>query len=283
MEHRSTVVSVRAQSLRPKYRNLKEWMDDPSNVYIGRSGLVNIGSERFSYEGSRWANPFKITESCSREECILRFEQYIREKIKSEHLEESLLALKGRNLGCWCKPEACHGDVLVRLIDEYSQLAHESAPSLVSFLDTNPRELLCDPSGVSGAQSCASLASFSSRAATDSSSRQAAARGSRSGGPAATPRHPRVDLARGFGGSGGRGSSYGGRVDTPCRGWSCLDPASAAPSAGTTEERRADRDAARGSRGRASEQAPGGAGRGAAAGRLPPAGGAGWAARRCDP
>ena len=28
--------------------------------------------------------------------------------------------LKGKSLGCWCKPEACHGDVLVRLLAEYN-------------------------------------------------------------------------------------------------------------------------------------------------------------------
>lgn len=28
----------------------------------------------------------------------------------------ALPELKGR-LGCWCKPEACHGDVLVELLE----------------------------------------------------------------------------------------------------------------------------------------------------------------------
>ena len=26
---------------------------------------------------------------------------------------DSLLELKGKTLGCWCKPEDCHGDILV--------------------------------------------------------------------------------------------------------------------------------------------------------------------------
>ena len=26
--------------------------------------------------------------------------------------------LEGKILACWCKPEACHGDVLLRLIEE---------------------------------------------------------------------------------------------------------------------------------------------------------------------
>lgn len=32
---------------------------------------------------------------------------------------EELLLLKGKTLGCWCKPEACHGDVLVELVTKY--------------------------------------------------------------------------------------------------------------------------------------------------------------------
>jgi len=27
--------------------------------------------------------------------------------------------MKGKNLGCWCFPEPCHGNVLLELIDEY--------------------------------------------------------------------------------------------------------------------------------------------------------------------
>jgi len=36
------VVNVRVKSIRPKYNNLKEWIADGSNVYIGRGGVVFI-------------------------------------------------------------------------------------------------------------------------------------------------------------------------------------------------------------------------------------------------
>jgi len=29
-----------------------------------------------------------------------------------------LMELDGMVLGCWCRPKACHGDVLVELIDQ---------------------------------------------------------------------------------------------------------------------------------------------------------------------
>jgi hypothetical protein len=113
------VVNVKVNNLRPKYNNLKEWCQDCNNVYIGRKGIVPINNTRFPYESSIWANPFKITKEMSREECIEKYEQYIRKKIIDEDLQEELLKLKGKNLGCWCKPEACHGDILLKLISEF--------------------------------------------------------------------------------------------------------------------------------------------------------------------
>lgn len=34
------------------------------------------------------------------------------------YLMKSLPELKGKTLGCWCKPYPCHGDVLVELLNE---------------------------------------------------------------------------------------------------------------------------------------------------------------------
>ena len=116
------MVNVRAQNIRPRYANLQEWMADPNNAYIGRGGVVLIGSRRFSYPGSKWGNPFKPSKDNTKEQRIRQYEEYIREKIERESLQEELLSMKGKVLGCWCKPEGCHGDVLVRLIEELSFL-----------------------------------------------------------------------------------------------------------------------------------------------------------------
>jgi hypothetical protein len=46
---------------------------------------------------------------------------YIRNLIeKDEDIKIALLNLKDKNLGCWCSPEPCHGDVLIKLIKEFS-------------------------------------------------------------------------------------------------------------------------------------------------------------------
>ena len=69
------------------------------DVYIGR--------------GSKWGNPFKIGQDGSREEVIAKYREYL---WQSPHLLDSLLELEGKKLGCFCKPHACHGDVLVRAV-----------------------------------------------------------------------------------------------------------------------------------------------------------------------
>lgn len=119
MSSETLVVSVRARNLRLHYANLEKWLEDPNNVYIGRGGIVFIGDKPFSYPGSIWENPIKKTKYNTKEQRIKQYEEHIREKIESEHLEGELLSLRGKTLGCWCKPEDCHGDVLVRLIEEY--------------------------------------------------------------------------------------------------------------------------------------------------------------------
>lgn len=80
---------------------------EPYDVYIGRavSGL----------KGSIWANPFKIGPDGDRDEVIEKYHQYIMSK---PELLGQLESLRGKTLGCWCKPQDCHGDVLVELLGE---------------------------------------------------------------------------------------------------------------------------------------------------------------------
>lgn len=109
----TSVVCVKVKYLRPKYHDLKEWMADPNNVYIGRRGIVFIDGVRYPKEDSVWANPFKVGQHGTRDEVIQLYQQHIKQKMDSG--EAQLSQLKGKTLGCWCKPDSCHGDYLVEL------------------------------------------------------------------------------------------------------------------------------------------------------------------------
>ncbi|MFZ0860134.1 MAG: DUF4326 domain-containing protein [Candidatus Sulfotelmatobacter sp.] len=81
-------------------------------AYIGRS-FAEFGD-------SIWHNPFKIELGCGRKCVLEKYEAYVRSR---PDLMAQLHTLKGKALGCWCKDKhgrgkACHGDVLVKLIEE---------------------------------------------------------------------------------------------------------------------------------------------------------------------
>ena len=84
MENRNetNIMNIKVQYIRPKYLNLKQWMEDKNNIYIGRCGIVFIEGERFPKNQSIWANPFKVQNN--RNETIIQsYEIYIRNKIEN--------------------------------------------------------------------------------------------------------------------------------------------------------------------------------------------------------
>jgi Domain of unknown function (DUF4326) len=110
-----SVCNVKVAHIRPQYQNLKEWCEDPNNVYIGRRGIVFIDKVRYPTKDSIYANPYKVSKTLTREDVIRMYRDYIIKKISSGEID--IEALRGKNLGCWCKPEACHGDVLIELLE----------------------------------------------------------------------------------------------------------------------------------------------------------------------
>lgn len=64
---------------------------------------------------SKWGNPFKIGEHGDRLQVIKKYEDWIRTQ---PELLKSLHELEGKILGCCCKPQPCHGDILVKLLKE---------------------------------------------------------------------------------------------------------------------------------------------------------------------
>jgi hypothetical protein len=76
----------------PGYKNNTDY------VYIGR--------------GSKWGNPYLV--SMGRTRCIDLFREFV---TSTPELMAALHELKGKTLVCFCKPQACHGDVLVKLAE----------------------------------------------------------------------------------------------------------------------------------------------------------------------
>jgi len=116
-----SVVNCRVKNIRPDYQNLKEWMRDDDNIYIGRAGVVFIDGQRYPKRSSAFCNPYKIGAHGTRTSVLKKYRTYIKARLESEpDLVDELISMAGKNLGCWCAPEPCHGHILLRLIESYS-------------------------------------------------------------------------------------------------------------------------------------------------------------------
>lgn len=100
------------------------------NVYNKQQYDVYIGRVRIS--DIHWGNPFSCMTStlaevqvATREESVARYETWLRGLTDQTFLQErrqwildSLLFLEGKILGCFCAPLLCHGEVLIKLVEE---------------------------------------------------------------------------------------------------------------------------------------------------------------------
>lgn len=84
--------------------------DEPYDVYIGR--------------GSKWGCPYTVIKDRptlakeivdTKEEALAKYKEYL---LASPELMASLDELEGKVLGCFCKPEKCHGDILLEVLTQ---------------------------------------------------------------------------------------------------------------------------------------------------------------------
>lgn len=81
---------------------------DNYDIYVGR--------------GSKWGNPFSHLKQSSakwhvssRDEAIDSYAKWIQTQ---PELVAALPELKGKILGCWCKPKRCHAEILAKLANK---------------------------------------------------------------------------------------------------------------------------------------------------------------------
>jgi hypothetical protein len=70
------------------------------------AGAVYVG------RGGKWGNPFHIGPDGDRAAVIARHEAWLRDQ---HDLLRALDELRGRDLVCYCAPQPCHGNLLLRL------------------------------------------------------------------------------------------------------------------------------------------------------------------------
>ena len=90
------------------------------DVYIGRAGKGQDGT---------FGNPHNIglCEICNinhtREEAIAEYKQdFYNTLIINPRFKQKILNLKDKTLGCFCKPKACHGDIIAEFLDNLESI-----------------------------------------------------------------------------------------------------------------------------------------------------------------
>jgi hypothetical protein len=83
----------------PKVWNKRDPETPTDAVYVGRP--------------SKWGNPFVIGRDGDRDEVIEAYEHWLDHQMTIDPW--FLRGLKGKDLVCWCVPEACHADVLLEI------------------------------------------------------------------------------------------------------------------------------------------------------------------------
>lgn len=79
--------------------------------------VVNLRNEKYDVyigRGGKWGNPFIIGKDGNRDDVIRKYLEWV---VNQPALLAALPELKGKVLGCYCKPLGCHGDVLVALVN----------------------------------------------------------------------------------------------------------------------------------------------------------------------
>lgn len=108
----------------------REKINKPGTLARDSCKVVNRRVDLYdTYIGrpSKWGNPFSHKKGTkaefkvkNRKEAIQSYEKWITEG-EGKHLLDDLHELEGMVLGCWCKPYACHGDILVKLVNKYKR------------------------------------------------------------------------------------------------------------------------------------------------------------------
>ena len=109
---RSSRMTEGAKVAQPRVWHERDPLKPDSAIYVGRP--------------SRWGNPYRIGRDGTREEVIALYEEYARDRLRVE--PDWLESLRGRDLVCWCAPQACHGDVLLRLLSKHEDQEEEEVP-----------------------------------------------------------------------------------------------------------------------------------------------------------
>lgn len=127
------IVTRAVEAVRPEYEWTEDELDRRAIVEAGGTVVANLHQDadrallawarsagRFVRidRNSEWGNPFEIPADGDRDTVCDSFEIFFPRKFS---LHNRLDELRGKVLGCWCYPNRCHGNYLIKAL----QASHE--------------------------------------------------------------------------------------------------------------------------------------------------------------
>jgi hypothetical protein len=86
----------------PRVLNKRTDGHPASAIYVGRPSI--------------FGNPYVVGEDGTRDEVIQKYRDYLfSSPVRVAMVKERL---RGRDLVCWCSPQACHADVLMEVAND---------------------------------------------------------------------------------------------------------------------------------------------------------------------
>jgi hypothetical protein len=94
------------------------------------------GPGEYIGRGSPLGNPFKITKDCPREEAIKQYDDWLMSNLIQGDMDgigveffrllDIYIKTGSLNLLCFCKPSACHGDIIKRELEKFARANYAS-------------------------------------------------------------------------------------------------------------------------------------------------------------
>lgn len=97
---------------------------------MGRTRVVNIRKEAYdAYIGRAghgmdgyFGNPFRLEPGMARGDTLDRYRKYFYHRLGTdEEFRKRIEELLGKTLGCFCKPNPCHGDIIKEYLDRMAE------------------------------------------------------------------------------------------------------------------------------------------------------------------
>lgn len=98
----------------PHFTTVVNIKNSSYDQYIGRAGHGQDG-----YFG----NPYRLNAEMNPGDTLNRYRKYFYDRLKNDpEFKDKVLNLKGKVLGCFCKPNECHGYIIAEYLNGTSSI-----------------------------------------------------------------------------------------------------------------------------------------------------------------